>query len=601
MKGFFFSGTLAGALLVSTFAHAQLSYTVSDGSAPNKLKVTLSFQAKNGLARVQMPNWAPGSYRYANSWRRINDGTLKATVDGKSVEASRNEEGKLPVIVTWGIPTEKGQKVTVSYELDSPMTDGVGHYSGPSTYMYPVGRTQEPCTLNFAFSKPTPIAIGLMPVKEDLKYKVDTYDHLADNPVTFGDFKVDTYVQRGKTHFIAYRGPANAIAGVDREYVKKACAFVSQMEGDFFGGAPYDRYVWHFAVNVGADGAGGLEHLSSTEISMANGVGPGTVGVYAHEFFHLWNVKRIRSQPLGPFDYTTMPQTGALWWLEGVTDYFAHTLLGRYGWMGTNERYPNSIEKMYATLVTNVNGVRAKQDRFNISPYDSSYRVREAANGVGNSDGHLVSYYNTGWLCGLCLDIELLSQSNGKHSLDDVEHALFEECKNNQPGFQEDEIRKLCVKYGGSALGTLYDTIITKPGELPVEAQLAKLGYDLKDIEETYGKPPFILAPSPDDKAMKVLSSDLPDLKIGDLVTKINAVEFNSDQVNVLRRNYGGLTRAPKVGEKWTVAVKTSTESKIINAELIAGTRKSKKVVSQANPTAEQLKLRKLFESKKRS
>ena len=467
--------------------------------------------------------------------------------------------------------------------------------------MYPVGRTQEPCTLNFAFSKPTKIAIGLNPIKEFTTYKVDTYDHLADNPVTFGDFQVDMYMQRGKPHYIAYRGPAAAIAGVDREYVKKACAFVSDMEGDFFGGAPYDRYVWHFAVNAGTDGAGGLEHLSSTEISMANGVGPVVVGVYAHEFFHLWNVKRIRSKPLGPFDYVTMPQTGALWWLEGVTDYFAHTLLSRYGWFGNNERFANPIDKMYGTLVTNVTGVRAKSDRMTISPYDSSFRVREAANGAGNSDGYLVSYYNTGWVCGLCLDIEILSQSGGKKSLDDVERALFEECKNNKPGFEEGEIRNLCVKFGGPSLADFFDKVVMKPGELPVEAQLAKLGYDLKDIDEAYGKVPFVLGPSAVDKAMKVLSSDIDGLKIGDVVTKINQVEFNSDQVNVLRRAYTGLTRANKAGDKWVVTVKAGAETRTVNAELVAATRKSKKVVSRSDATPSQLKLRKQFESKKRN
>ncbi|MEI8280941.1 MAG: hypothetical protein WCG75_00910 [Armatimonadota bacterium] len=599
MRGIFTTGTIMGALLLSSGANAQLSYFVSEGSGPNKLKVTLSFKANSDVTKVQMPNWAPGSYRYANNWRRVPN--IAASAGDGEVGIARIEEGKLPVIVSWNITSKKGQMVSVSYELDSPMTDGVGHYSGPSTYMYPVGRTQEPCTLNFAFSKPTHIAIGLMPVKEDRQYKVDTYDHLADNPVTFGDFKVDTYVQRGKTHFIAYRGPAAAIAAVDREYVKKACAFVSQMEGDFFGGAPYDRYVWHFAVNNGADGAGGLEHLSSTEISMASGVGPGVVGVYAHEFFHLWNVKRIRSKPLGPFDYTTLPQTGALWWLEGVTDYFAHTLLGRYGWYGNNERYANPIDKMYGTLVSNLTGVRGKQDRFNISPYDASFRVREAANGVGNSDGMLVSYYNTGWLCGLCLDIEILNQSKGKFSLDDVEKALYEQCKNNRPGFEEGDIKNFLMKFGGPSLGIFYDTIITKPGELPVEAQLAKIGYDFKEIDEAYGKVPFVLQPSAEDKAMKVLSSDVPGLKVGDLVTKINDVDFNSDQVQALRRSYTGLTRTNKAGEKWMVTVKSGDQVSKVNVELVAATRKLKKVVSKPDATAEQLKLRKIFESKKRS
>ena len=598
MRGFFCSGTLVGALMLSAAGYAQLSYTVSDGSAPNKIKVTLSFVANSDVTKVQMPNWAPGSYRYSYNWRRVS--AINATVNSGAIGIARTEEGTLPVIVTWNITSKKGQTVAVSYELDSPMTDGVGHYSGPSTYLYPVGRTQEPCTLTFAFAKPTRIAIGLNPTKENVSYKASTYDHLADNPVTFGDYQVDVYMQRGKPHFIAYRGPATAIAGADREYVKKACAFVSEMEGDFFGGSPYDRYVWHFAVNAGADGAGGLEHLASTEISMANGVGPGVVGVYAHEFFHLWNVKRIRSKPLGPFDYTTMPQTGALWWLEGVTDYYAHTLLGRYGWYGNNERYANPIDKMYGTMVTNLNGVRALADRMNISPYDSSFRVREASNGQGNSNGLLVSYYNTGWLCGLCLDIEILDQTKGKYSLDDVEHALYEECKNSKPGFEENEIRNLCVKYGGLSLGDYYDTIIMKPGELPIEVQLAKLGYDLRDVDEPYGKAPFIMSPSPDDKAMKVASSDVDGIKIGDLITKVNNIDFNSNQIQVLRRANSGLTRNNNAGDKWAVTIVSGGETRVVNVTLVAATRKSKKVVARPDASPDQIRLRKLFESKKR-
>ena len=315
-------------------------------------------------------------------------------------------------------------------------------------------------------------------------YKVATYDVLADNPVTWGDYTLDTYKSYGKTHYIAYRGIPKK--DVDRAYVMKACKFISDMEGDFFGGGvPYDRYVWHFSVNDAPDGAGGLEHLSSTQISLASGVGPGAVSVLSHEFFHLWNVKRIRSKILGPFDYTTQPQTGALWWLEGVTDYYAHTLLGRYGWYGKNERSPDPISKLYADAVQNLTAVRARQARLDVSPYESSYRVRDAANGRGNSQGYQVSYYDTGWLCGLVLDIEMLDQTSGKHSLDDVELALWEQCKDDNPGFEERDIRRHLVAFGGYSLGTFYDDVIMKPGELPVEKQLAKIGKELLTVDET--------------------------------------------------------------------------------------------------------------------
>lgn len=592
-------GASFGALLLGACSYAQLSYTVSDGADSGHLKVVLSFKANSDQTELQMPNWAPGSYRYSFGWQRISDPS--ASVNGAKVELTRREEGTLPKIVTWAASTKKGQSVTVTYEVPVQFANGIGHYAGPATYMYPVGRTQEPCSLSFAFAKPTPIAIGIDPVKENLSYKIDTYDHLADNPVTYGNFIVDTYSQYGKTHFIVYRGPEKAVGEVDREYVKKACQFVTMMEGDFFGGkVPYNRYVWHFAVNSAPDGAGGLEHLSSTEISMGSGVGPGVVGVYAHEFFHLWNVKRIRAKVLGPFDYTTLPQTGALWWLEGVTDYYAHTLLGRYDWFGKNERFADPKEKLYGTLVQNVTAVRARQDRMKVSPYDASYRVRDAANGQGNSQGYLVSYYDTGWLCGFCLDVEILDKTKGKYSLDDVEHALFDLCKDNKPGFEEGEIRKLLVKFGGDSLGDFYDTIVLKPGELPVEAQLAKLGLDLKDVEETYGKAPFLMNPSPDDKGMKVISSDIPELKIGDLIVKVNNVDLNSDQARTLNAAYRNLTRNNKPGEKWNVTYKSDGETKQVTVELVIGTRKSKKVVARTNATPEQLKLRKQFESKKR-
>lgn len=592
-------GASFGALLLGACSYAQLSYTVSDGADSGHLKVVLSFKANSDQTELQMPNWAPGSYRYSFGWQRISDPS--ASVNGAKVELTRREEGTLPKIVTWAASTKKGQSVTVTYEVPVQFANGIGHYAGPATYMYPVGRTQEPCSLSFAFAKPTPIAIGIDPVKENLSYKIDTYDHLADNPVTYGNFIVDTYSQYGKTHFIVYRGPEKAVGEVDREYVKKACQFVTMMEGDFFGGkVPYNRYVWHFAVNSAPDGAGGLEHLSSTEISMGSGVGPGVVGVYAHEFFHLWNVKRIRAKVLGPFDYTTLPQTGALWWLEGVTDYYAHTLLGRYDWFGKNERFADPKEKLYGTLVQNVTAVRARQDRMKVSPYDASYRVRDAANGQGNSQGYLVSYYDTGWLCGFCLDVEILDKTKGKYSLDDVEHALFDLCKDNKPGFEEGEIRKLLVKYGGDSLGDFYDTIILKPGELPVEAQLAKLGLDLKDVEETYGKASFLMNPSPDDKGMKVISSDIPELKIGDLIVKVNNVDLNSDQARTLNAAYRNLTRNNKPGEKWNVTYKSDGETKQVTVELVIGTRKSKKVVARQDATPEQLKLRKQFESKKR-
>jgi predicted metalloprotease with PDZ domain len=333
---------------------------------------------------------------------------------------------------------------------------------------------------------------------------------------------------------------------------------------------------------------------------MAAGVGPGVVGVYSHEFFHLWNVKRIRSAVLGPFDYTVLPQTGALWWLEGVTDYYAHTLLGRYGWYGQNEREKDPITKMYAEMMTNVNGVRANQARMTVSPYESSFRVRDAANGRGNSQGYQLSYYNTGWLCGLVLDIEILSKTNGKYSLDDVERSLWKQCKDSQPGFNEDQIRKECVKFGGASLGAFYDQVIMKPGELPVEAQLAKLGLQIASKEETFGKLPFTLRPDTELGGLRVSLSDIDTLTTADTVLAVNGVSFEKGDNRTQQTQLRKLTQDARPGDIWSLKVKRGSDYEVVLAEISAGKRTSRKVIELPNATAEQKQLRAKFEAKHR-
>lgn len=592
MRGYF---AIAAVSAVCASSFAEITYTVGSGPTENRIAVTIQFVANSDSTELQIPNWAPGSYRYDDNWKKVQN--FKSTVNGKEIEAAvdKQNEGKIPTVVTWKLKTAKGQPVTVSYDMPVSFGDEVGHFSGPSTYMYIVGRKNEKCVLKFNFAKDTPIAVGLNPGKNGTWVAPD-YDVLADNPVSYGNFLLDTVTVNRKTHSIVYRGAAKKL--VNREYVKRACKFIGEMQSDFFRNTPYDKYVWHFAVNDSPDGAGGLEHLSSTQISMGSGVGPGVVGVYSHEFFHLWNVKRIRSKALGPFDYQNLPTTGALWWLEGVTDYYAHTLLGRYGWYGLNEREPAPIPKMYATLAQNVRGVRANKERFNISPYDSSFRVREASGGRGNSQGLGVSYYNTGFVCGFVLDVELLDKTNGKHSLDSVERALYDICKNNKPGFEEDEIRKQLIRFGGADMGPFYDQWIMKPGELPVEAALAKIGKRMSEIDEKFGQIPIILRTSFDDKALRIAQSDIPELKNGDIVVEVNGQATTGDSNSALTSALRSLTASAKAGDTWTVKTK---DGKSVQFVIKEATRKKLVIEDVPGATPEQIRLRKIFESKKRN
>lgn len=505
-----------GLAVLGALGHAEIRYTVGYQADPSSLLVAMEIPVKGAETVLQMPRWAPGSYRLTNNHENAKD------------LAARDETGRTlpftkPDDNTWAVNNGAARRVTVTYRISTTRDVNAIHWAGPSTYLYVRGRIEEDCRLELVLQTGWKAAVGLDPVEGTrATYRAESYDVLADNPVTMGDFVLDQYTAFGKPHFIAYRGAATA--DVDRTYVRNTCKRITEFQGSFFGGeVPYSRYVWHFRVNDALDGAGGLEHLSSTQISLASGVGPRAVSVLSHEFFHLWNVKRIRARVLGPFDYQQLPVTGALWWLEGVTDYYAHLLLLRYGvW---------DEKAFHDDIASNIRSATANAAYKEVSADESSRRVREAANGRGNSQGWRISYYTLGWLVGMCLDTELRSLTHGRHSLDDVMRALWERCRDGQPGFEEDAIRTLCVQFGGPAMGPYYDSVVMQAGQMNFDEQLGKMGLEFADVDRTFVDPGFRYAFSATDKAIVVTGSPTAEgLQRGDAIIAINRTPLLSDR-----------------------------------------------------------------------
>ena len=572
---------LAALTLPAVFASAEIDYNVAvrTSGETHVLHVTMTIPTDGNNVFLQSPRWGPGSYDYSDFGRAIQ--AFSATD-----EAGKKLIFEHPDLSTWIVAAPKGT-LKVEYELPQGVTAEMAHYSGPRTYLYVEGRTQEKCGLKIDVPSGWNIRMGLDPVGNATnEFTAPTYDVLADTPVTLGKFVEDTYISHGKPHYMVMYGAG--AKSINREMLMKICKFTSDAEGSFFGEVPYKRYVWHFSVSGNRTGGGGLEHLNGTEISLGTGVGTGAQSVITHEFFHLWNVKRIRSKSLGPFNYTALPLTGALWWLEGVTDYYAIMLPSKYGW------WDFAQTKLF--LAQNVQRTEsAGEARTRISAYDSSLRVNEANEGRGNSNGLYVSYYNTGWLIGLMLDIEIRLHSNGQHSLDDVEIALWNECKNNQPGFQEDEIRNLCVRFGGPDLGPLYDQWVMKPGALPVENELLKLGlkYEMTDIATV--RLPFAVTPSAADKGFTINGAGSKEV-----VTEVNGQAFvgpnglGGDPQRMQAR-LAGLLGGMKLGDKVTLTVVTPGGTEKREVTLTGATRRGGIVTEQPDATAAQLALRKAW------
>ncbi len=461
---------------LSTTAAAEIGYRVTPSSDRQTISIAVSFNVTTAGVELQMPSWSPGIYSLQNPWETLRDltGTFE---DGTRASMTRTRGD------TWSVSTVGHKRITVQYErsvqyarFDADQTasdEEAIHYGTPAVYLYLVGRKSDRCILELAVPSKWQIAVALPLTKSREGYATfaaRNYDELLDSPVTMGSFILGRYSEFGKQHVLAFRGPAKN--WVDHRKTIEIARLVTRIEGDFFGGAPYAEYVWHLWVHEASPLAGGTEHANSVEMHLATEEGDNTVQGMAHEFFHLWNGKRIRPFPLGPIDYTQLPHTGTLWWVEGITDYYSALLPYRYGaW---------NRDAFLARALDQIQQVRGNPARLEVSPYDSSYKMF-----AQDPYSYKVNYYPTGWVLGMMFDIEIRSKTDEQYSLDDVVRTLWHRYRSSRSGFSEDEIRRQLIHFGGGSMGPLYDRWVLRPGELPVEQELAKAGLTIEQSRES--------------------------------------------------------------------------------------------------------------------
>jgi predicted metalloprotease with PDZ domain len=412
-----------------------------------------------------MPVWTPGSYKVRDFARNVQDFSAGRHA-WKKVDKSR-----------WRVFA--GGDVTVEYDVwafelsvqTSHLDAEHGFVNGASVFLYADGHKGAPVTLEIRAPKGWRVATGLE--RRGRLYAAPDYDVFVDCPIEIGTFEQRTFRVRGKPHHLAIHGPGN----YDAEALVRDLRKVVETEIRIMRHVPYDQYL--FIMHHSPERGGGLEHLNSTALQHpARNYRPrekyeNFLELAAHEFFHLWNVKRLRPEPLGPFDYEREVYTSLLWAMEGLTSYYDTLVLCRAGIM-TPEKY---LKKVAERLQKFEEKPGRRRQSLSASSFDTWIKLYQPNENALNSQ---MSYYEKGELVGMCLDLEIRRRTEGRRSLDDVMRGLYRECLRRRQGFPEPEFRRACERAAGGSLRRFFADFVDGTGDIPWNRFLGVAGLRLE-------------------------------------------------------------------------------------------------------------------------
>lgn len=451
----------------------------------------------------RLPNWIPGSYMIRDFSKNIVQ--MTAVSNGAEVELEKLDKS------TWRTPAGL-ESVTLSYTVHAwdlsvrtaHLDDEHGFFNGTSVFLSVAGQENTPHDVELiapadrAFSDwQLASTLPAVDVKESGfgRYRAADYDELIDHPVEMGTFERIEFDACGCKHEVVLTGSFHT----DHERIARDLKIICEAQIRFFGEpAPVDRYV--FMVMVVGDGYGGLEHRASTALLITREhlpvVGDSSVndkylsflGLCSHEYFHTWNVKRIKPARFVPFELEAESHTRLLWFFEGITSYYDDLFLVRTGLI-TTEQYCDLMAKT-------ITRVRRGSGRLVQSVTDSSFDAwNKFYKQDANAPNAIVSYYAKGALVSLCLDAEIRQASNGEKSLDDLMRLLWVRWLDNQAGLGEREPEQLASEIAGKDLSDFFQHALYTTEDLPIDEALESLGVNIlwrarKSVSDTGGGKP---------------------------------------------------------------------------------------------------------------
>ena len=519
---------------------------------------------------IQMPVWSPGSYLVREFAKGVEG--LVATANNKTLKAEKINKN------TWRIYAKESKNVVVNYKVyafelsvrTSFVDASHGYFNGTSMFMFIDELRNTPHNLTIIpFEDWKKVSTSLPKTStEGFQYQAPDYDILVDSPVEIGNQETFDFTSAGVVHHVAMYGKGN----YNIEKLKVDMAKVTQACTDVFGENPNKEYT--FIIHNLTRGSGGLEHLSSTTLEVNRWTYEGSaykgfLSLVAHEYFHLWNVKRVRPIELGPFDYNNENYTSLLWVMEGFTSYYDELLLYRAGIYDEE-----TIIRKFRGSISNIeNQPGNKVQPVAHSSFDAwikAYRPNE------NSYNTTISYYSKGSVVANMLDLMIINNTKGKKNLDDVMQYLYNEFyKKQDRGFTPAEMKTTLEKVSGLNMDDFFAKYINGTETFDYSTLF---GYAGLTVETVVNKDPSLGISESNNKIRRVYrgsSAYAGGLNVKDEILAIDGFRVDG--------NINDFIEAKKVGDEISLLISRDNIIQTIRFPLLEKGSKNYFIINEAD------------------
>ncbi len=455
--------------------------------------VELPEQLKDKPLQFQMAKWSPGRYGVFDFAKNVQE-VRAVAANGATRPVTRVDDQ------TWSVAPQGAATLTISYKVFGNDLSGTfsqldtrhANYNGASIFMYVVGHKPDPVKLTINPPAGWKVVNGRTERPGQSDYTFPNWDVLIDTPTEIApDWTQDTFEVDGKKYHVVVHsfGPE----GGKRPALVKDIEKIVRAQIAMWGPPEFQEYT--FLIHYAADdhSGDGMEHLTSTQIiepgALAEeGIYEATLGTVSHEFFHVWNVKRLRPLELGPWDFTRPLNTRGLWVAEGFTNYYGHLMLRRAGiW---NDKQFLDGQARTVRRIESAPGSRlmsAEESSFS-APFIDDAPHAQAVN-LNNTS---ISYYPKGELIGMVMDLLVRGRTKGKASLDDVMRDMYEEFYLKSPnssyylrgrGYQTEDLERIVSRRSGFDFSDFFKRHVRDVEVLPYDEAFAYVGLRLVKTE----------------------------------------------------------------------------------------------------------------------